>query len=156
MIMKIVTVGSLDPTIIEYLTQLISKRFKVMIQYRSSVPINAFEEDKSRGQYLSKDILEVLARMRGSDDDALLGIAAVDLYIPSLNFVFGQADPASMVAVISVTRLRPSFYGLQDDDRVLHLSAGKEAVHELGHLFRLKHCVNPRCVMFFSKNVQKV
>jgi archaemetzincin len=87
------------------------------------------------------------------DDDVLLGVAAVDLYAPSLNFVFGQADPASMVAVISVARLRPSFYGLQDDDRVLHLRAGKEAVHELGHLFRLRHCVNPRCVMFFSNSL---
>jgi len=151
--MEIVTVGSLHPTIIEYLTHLISKRFNVMIQRRASVPINAFEEDKSRGQYLSRDILEVLAHMRNTNNDALLGVAAVDLYAPSFNFVFGQADPVSMVAVYSVNRLRPSFYGLRDDVRVLHLRAGKEAVHELGHLFRLRHCVNPRCVMFFSSSL---
>jgi len=149
----ILTIGPLDSTIIEYLTHLISRRFSIAAEYRSSIPVDTFERNKNRGQYLSDDILEVLAHMRDLNEHALLGVADVDLYAPSLNFVFGQADPNGLVAVISTARLRPSFYGMQDDDRVLLVRAGKEAVHELGHLFRLRHCVNPRCVMFFSNSL---
>jgi len=30
---------------------------------------------------------------------------------------------------------------------------GKEAVHELGHTYGLKHCPNPACVMHFSNSL---
>lgn len=29
----------------------------------------------------------------------------------------------------------------------------KEAVHELGHTFGLVHCIDPKCVMFFSNSL---
>lgn len=83
----------------------------------------------------------------------LLGVADVDLYVPSLNFVFGEADPARGVAVISLARLRPTFYRLQEDDRLFLERVGKEAVHELGHIFHLKHCTQRICVMFFSNSL---
>lgn len=94
-------------------------------------------------------MLETLIDMRNSKKDALLGVADVDLYTHSLNFVFGEADPVNRIAVISITRLKPSFYGLQDNDDLILKRAGKEAVHELGHVFDLGHCNQPRCVMFF-------
>ena len=36
-------------------------------------------------------------------------------------------------------------------DRIL-----KEAIHELGHTFSLKHCQNKKCVMCFSNNIEEV
>jgi len=68
-----------------------------------------------------------------------------------LNFVFGEAT--TKAAVISLTRLRQSFYKLPEDREIFRKRVLTEAVHELGHTYRLGHCENPRCVMFFSNSL---
>lgn len=60
-----------------------------------------------------------------------LGITAVDLLVPELNFVFGEAC-ADHAAVFSVARLDPRRYGDAADERVLLNRAVIEAIHELG------------------------
>lgn len=142
-----------DSTVLEYLVNLVSNRLDVEVEVGKNLPIETFRRNEARGQYLSTSILEILSMQRGSSEDVLLGVAAVDLYVNSLNFVFGEADPTNRVAVISVMRLRQSFYGLQSDRRLFLKRAGKEAVHELGHVLGLRHCLNPNCVMFFSNSL---
>jgi archaemetzincin len=83
--------------------------------------------------------------------EKILGIVDRDLYVPELNFVFGEAS--QRVAVISLTRLRQEFYNLPQDQHLFHKRALTEAVHELGHTYGLGHCGNPRCVMFFSNSL---
>jgi archaemetzincin len=82
----------------------------------------------------------------------LLGVTDVDLYVPSLNFVFGEAKCPGNVAVISIFRLDPRFYG-EENESLLYRRAVKEAVHELGHTFGLTHCEDSSCVMFFSNSI---
>ncbi|RMD53346.1 MAG: archemetzincin, partial [Nitrospirae bacterium] len=77
----------------------------------------------------------------------------VDLYADGLNFVFGEADILRGVAIISLTRLHQSFYGLPEDRGLFIERALKEAVHELGHLYGLRHCPDPHCVMHFSNSL---
>jgi predicted Zn-dependent protease len=48
-------------------------------------------------------------------------------------------------AVISIARLK----GALLEERTI-----KEAVHELGHVFLLRHCPTPECVMHFSNSLQ--
>lgn len=85
--------------------------------------------------------------------DKALGITSEDLFIPGLNFVFGLAR--DRCCVLSYARLAPSYYGFSDDglfkERVI-----KEAFHELGHTFGLKHCQDKRCVMTFSNSIAGV
>jgi archaemetzincin len=145
-------IGMIDSTILEHVAHLISERFRTNVEVTESLPIGAFRKNEARGQYLSRDILRVLS-VRKESAEVLLGVADVDLYADSLNFVFGEADPSSRVAVISVTRLRQSFYGLQNDRKLLLKRAGKEVVHEIGHVLGLSHCVDPSCVMFFSNSL---
>ena len=90
--------------------------------------------------------------IRNSEADKLLGVATVDLYVPSLNFVFGEAECPGEVSVISMFRLDPKFYDQRDDKLLFHRTV-KEAVHELGHTFGLIHCGHPNCVMFFSNSI---
>jgi archaemetzincin len=149
---EVIPVGSIHTSVLEYLVHLLSERFNADLGVGSSVPIELFHADELRKQYLSTSMLRALCDIQRFDK-ALLGVADVDLYVPSLNFVFGEADPANRVAVISITRLRPAFYGLQDDHRLFLERAGKEAVHELGHIFHLKHCTERGCVMFFSNSL---
>jgi archaemetzincin len=84
----------------------------------------------------------------------LLAIADVDLYIPILKYVFGEAQMGGPSAVISAYRLRQEFYGLNRDDALLGQRLLKESVHELGHTLDLRHCQDYRCAMASSHAVE--
>ncbi len=114
-------------------------------------PAHAY--DKGRRQYLSIPTLELLSGYRGSYDRAL-GVTDVDLYVPGREFIFGQADTVNQVAVISTVRLDRRFYHLPPDDELFLTRAVKEAVHEVGHTYGLKHCDRIECVMFLSNTIR--
>ena len=76
------------------------------------------------------------------------------MFAPRLNFVFGEAILLGSVAVISLTRLRPEFYGQAPDPDVFERRVLIEAVHELSHTLGLGHCPRVHCVMRFSNCVE--
>jgi archaemetzincin len=78
----------------------------------------------------------------------------VDLYIPILTFVFGEAQVGGPCAVVSLHRLRQEFYGLPEDREILRYRLVKEAVHEIGHTLDLTHCDDYRCAMAPSHAVE--
>ncbi|WP_346766009.1 archaemetzincin family Zn-dependent metalloprotease [Thermococcus sp. M39] len=106
-----------------------------------------------RRQFLGRVFLPVLGMIRNEFRvKAILGITDVDLYEGELNFIFGLADSYSKAAIISLYRLRPETYG-EMNEGLLKDRAIKEAMHELGHVFGLEHCPNPKCVMHFSNSI---
>ncbi len=109
-----------------------------------------------RQQFHSTAILARLAQSAPRDGDALLAVADVDLYIPILKFVFGEAQIGRQSAVVSIFRLRQEFYGLPPDELLLRGRVCKEAVHELGHTLGLRHCEDYSCVMAPSHSVEWV
>lgn len=110
--------------------------------------------NSSRRQHYSTRILEkVSEKASATSKDKVLGVTSADLYVPRLNFVFGEAYCPGNVAVISINRLRPEFYDKPQDTGLLLSRTLKEAVHELGHTFGLKHCSTSNCVMYFSNSI---
>jgi archaemetzincin len=112
--------------------------------------------DASRGQYLSTILLKQLLDDPTPGAPKVLGVTGVDLFIPVLTYVFGEAQLNGRAAVISTHRLRPGIYGLPNDSAVLAARLEKEAVHELGHLFGLLHCASAACVMHSSTYVEEI
>lgn len=114
-------------------------------------PITAF--DSRRGQYLGERILAALAEVEVPDAERVLGVIDADCYATGLNFIFGQASIHGRDAFIALPRLRPSFYGLPENNDLFRERMLKEAVHELGHTYGLKHCPDLHCVMHFSNSL---
>jgi archaemetzincin len=115
------------------------------------MPASAFHP--GRRQYHSTAILRLLVRSTAAGRDRVLGVIDRDLYVPELNFVFGEADRDGGAAVISLTRLRQEYYGFRSDRKRFFERAVKEAVHELGHTVGFGHCPDPRCIMHFSNSL---
>jgi len=107
-----------------------------------------------RQQYHSSEILRRMQSFVTPDSWRVLGVAAVDLYIPILTFVFGEAQMGGPCALVSTHRLRQEFYGLPIDHELLRQRLLKEAVHEVGHTLQLTHCDDYRCVMASSHAVE--
>ena len=107
-----------------------------------------------RQQYHSSEILHRMQTFLRPQDWRLLGVADVDLYIPILKFVFGEAQVGGPCALVSAHRLRQEFYGLEPDEALLRQRLLKESVHELGHTLDLHHCQDYRCAMASSHAVE--
>ncbi len=76
-----------------------------------------------------------------------------DLYSSRDSYLFGAALPKLGVAVVSITRLQNKIYNLHPDDFQLMKRIVTEGCHEIGHLYGLKHCDNPSCIMSFPHSV---
>lgn len=112
--------------------------------------------DPVRKQYRSSILLAQLIAHPPDDTAKMLGITDVDLFIPVLTYVFGEAQLDGIGAVVSLHRLKNSFYGLSEDNERMVERLVKEAVHELGHTFGLFHCTRAGCVMNASPSVEDI
>lgn len=135
------------------LGQFLFRTFHIPVRVRAEALDAAGALDAAREQYYSTEILRLLQPFAGGDT-RVLGVTALDLFVPVLTFVFGEAQLEGNCAVVSFHRLREEFYGLPAREEVLDERLIKEAVHELGHTFGLRHCLSWECVMASSHAVE--
>jgi len=112
--------------------------------------------DPRREQYHSTKILKEMLDDLPSDAIKMMAITSVDLFIPILTFVFGEAQLGGQVGIVSLARLRQEFYGLPPNQTLLQRRLIKELKHELGHTFGLVHCSRRECVMSVANNIADV
>jgi archaemetzincin len=145
-------VGSVEPDALARLAPLLRDAFRAEAMVAPPLPLLGRGWNARRRQHLSTAILDDLARARRPEWERMLGICDVDLYVPDLNFVFGEADATRRVAVFSLWRLRPSGTG-KEAQELFQRREATEAIHELGHTYGLGHCKERRCVMWFSNTL---
>lgn len=150
----IIPFGEIKSDLLDFISEAIKKTFGCCCKVEESIPIPKDTFSKKRSQYNSTAILKRLASQKKDRSTITLGIIDEDLYASNLNFVFGEADFLNRVAIISLWRLRPEFYRLPLDERLFYERAMKEAIHEIGHVYGLGHCHNPKCIMYFSNTIK--
>jgi archaemetzincin len=159
-----------QPELLDLLTERLGRVLALPVRVRRPWFEPELSFDPSRGQYSSTLLLSQLLsepeRPAGRDGanarsdppgrGRVLGVASIDLFIPVLTYVFGEAQLGGRGAVVSIHRLRSEAYGLPPDAALLRARLIKEAVHELGHTFGLVHCRESECVMHSSTYVEEI
>jgi len=112
--------------------------------------------DRGRQQYNSTALLAQVLSRPGIEGERRIAVVDVDLFIPVLTFVFGEAQLNGPAAVVSTHRLHNEFYGEPRDEVLLGDRLAKEIVHELGHTLGLLHCRQFECVMRSSTYVEEI
>jgi archaemetzincin len=131
-------------------------------RFRSDISLLALDLDveetysEDRGQFFSTQIIARSSELTGSVSGKVLLITEVDLFVPVLTFVFGEAQLNGKHSLVSVCRLHEEFYSGISDDELLFQRTMKEIFHELGHCFGLLHCIDWDCVMHSSQGIEEV
>jgi archaemetzincin len=114
-----------------------------------------FAYHQDREQYHSTLILEKLEALSPPRVIKVLGIVHVDLFIPILTHVFGEAQLGGKASIISTYRLKEDL-SLSSNASSLVSRILKEAIHELGHTFKLRHCKEKACIMHYCRSTKDV
>ncbi len=147
-------IGHFDPQIIDQ----VGREVRRVLGYRSlTAPVLQdvdFAFESSRNQYCSTPILKKLADLAPPGAVKILAICSVDLFIPILTHVYGEAQLGGKACIISTHRLNE---GLETAPTELFIRrVVKEAIHELGHTFNLRHCKDHGCCMHYCRTIKDV
>ena len=152
-LIHLLPVGTVERSRLEWLRVSLPQSLPIRCEILPSMlnPAGAYHAE--RQQFHSSEILQRMNALV-SESWRLLAIADLDLYIPILKYVFGEAQMGGRCAVVSAYRLRQEFYGLEEDEDLLRDRLLKECVHEIGHTLDLRHCQDYRCAMASSHAVE--
>jgi len=143
--------GSADEEMLDEVRRQVEREFAQPVDLCRSDQRPTGTLDAGRGQHSSRELLRWLVTARASQYDRILGVTDVDLFIPVLTFVFGEAQLDGPAAVVSTMRLSQGVSRATAMSRLV-----KECVHEVGHTFGLVHCGLVGCVMTRSASVRAV
>ena len=152
--LELLPIGSFDERLLKDVAPALADTFRVPCQTAAKLLDPQFAFHPERQQYHSSELLQRLQAHAANGAWRVLGVTSVDLYIPILTFVFGEAQMGGPCAVVSLHRLRQEFYGLPKDESILRQRLLKETVHEVGHTVNLTHCTDYRCAMAPSHAVE--
>lgn len=152
----IVSFAHLGKDILEIIAESVRNEFhcQVMIKEMHLDLIDYY--DAGRRQYNGDKLLKAVEGMNFPVPGKTMALFNVDLFIPILTFIFGQAQLGGNTGIASMYRLSNDRYGIMNGNEFLLQRFTKEIIHELGHLFGLIHCHTPTCVMRSSTYAEDI
>jgi len=155
-VIRIYNSSEISPRTFDGISTTLREVFEMPVSI-SNVSLNLEDTyDSGREQYNSTAMLAKVLNMFDTQNNKSIVVVDVDLFIPVLTFVFGEAQLDGSAAVVSTHRLRNQYYGLPKNDEILFKRLEKEIVHELGHTFGMYHCRDYECVMKSSTYVEEI
>ena len=146
----LVAIGSVPEKALEWIENAAAEWFPLPLRRLPPLSLPESAYDRKRGQYQSVEIMKMLAQNAPPDATRLLGVTDVDLSIPMLSFLFGQAQLDGPIAVVSLCRLHQEFYGLPAGGEPAARAHRQGSAARVGThlrtcaLFRAKVCHEPR------------
>ena len=116
-------------------------------------PVPDYAHLPARNQYDAGLILEHFYRDL-PPEGLRLGLTALDLTLPILTYVFGEALVGGRVAVVSIFRLGREPGHPRKDLGLLYERLVKVGLHETAHALGVPHCRRPDCLMRFSYGLE--
>ena len=154
-IILISPVGDLSDELIEAIAGEIQRVFGFSTAIDSVLQDLSFALDQNRNQHHSTMILEQLAAVTPARAVRVIAIAQVDLFIPILTHVYGEAQLGGTACIVSTFRLNEDRSGMNISGKYMDRIV-KETIHELGHTFNLRHCPEDTCIMHYCRNEEDV
>lgn len=152
----LITFGQFEKICLENIVHDVSVDFPYpCVVKESHIDLVNFYEP-TRRQYDGNKLLKVVQSSISPEFVKAIGLFRVDLFIPILTFVFGQAYFKGTAGIASLYRLKNEQYGMKKDNALLFDRFRKVIIHELGHTFGLVHCLVPDCVMRSSTYVEDI
>jgi archaemetzincin len=152
----LVACGPFEKDFLKKIAQSAEKEFRIPVTFEENhVDLTPFY-NPGRRQYDGNKLLSFISSCSVNEGTKVIGLFRVDLFIPILTFIFGQAMLNGRSAIASIYRLRNEMYGLKKNEALLLSRATKEVIHELGHNFGLIHCHVQTCVMRSSTYVEDI
>lgn len=143
-------IGNLGPEITESVKKEINRIFGFPALIVPLLQDVDFAFDSGRNQYHSTSILQHLEKSAPNFAIKVIAITKVDLFIPILTHVYGEAQLGGKACVVSTCRLNDHI-SVAPQDVIFKQRIVKESVHELGHTFNLRHCKEHVCIMHYSR-----
>ena len=151
----IAPVGDFDPQLLATVGREIERVFRISARVNPLLADLSFALDAGREQYHSTAILQRLAASAPPGVLKVLALAEVDLFIPILTHVYGEAQLGGTACIVSTHRLNAGS-GTNCFSESAVSRVAKEAIHELGHTFNLRHCPDTACVMHYCRSESDV
>ncbi|MBU0544003.1 MAG: archaemetzincin family Zn-dependent metalloprotease [Proteobacteria bacterium] len=143
-------IGNFDPEITDPVKMEIKRIFGFPALIIPVLEDVDFAHDTGRNQYYSTSILKQLEKLAPSFAIKIIAITKVDLFVPILTHVYGEAQLGGRACVVSTYRLKDQI-SAQQREAVFMQRIVKEAIHELGHTFNLRHCKEHVCIMHYCR-----
>lgn len=152
----LVPIGKFDAVVIERIRPALEEIYRRPTAVSPPLPVPKYAYNPTRAQYHSAAILKRVEQMYRSSWDSAIGFTGVDLFVPEVPFIFGEADRSTRSAVISTARLGAEVGPVESRRELLGKRLVSEAIHQVGLIRGLAHCPNNRCVMFYSATTQEI
>jgi archaemetzincin len=153
---SLISFGYFDKGLLDIVSDQIVREFNMPVKTREGFLDLSEFYDPARRQYNGTTLLKKIDADFAGDISKTVGLFNVDLFIPILTYIFGQAFLNGRAGVVSVYRFSNERYGMKPDNMLLADRFRKEIIHELGHLFGLVHCSDPVCVMRSGAYVEDI
>lgn len=126
----------------------------VRIEKRALDASRAYHAD--RGQWDGPSLARLWSGVVARGQGRIVVLTDKDIFAEGLNWTTGCAMCHGRVALVSICRLRPAFWGRPRDDDLLVRRMTNIAMHELGHTWgKARHCTN-RCVLGGANSVAEI
>ena len=135
--------------------------YNLPVKLQKEVPLGRVPADKQRKLEFKNNLQirtsyfldDVLPKMLPDDAAALIAFTNYDLYPgDTWAYVFGQATFENRVGVWSLYRFA-DLVTRKYDPKLLLTRTLKVAMHEVGHMFSMKHCTKYECLMSGTNHV---